>query len=71
MLASADAELDAAFAALQRAYVAFGDAGDWLRSDWPPGSKLTRQQAAVREAMWETISTGKRLINEIKDVGGW
>ena len=70
MLAHTKSELDKAFAALNDAYRLFGDAGDWLRSDWPPGTQITKSEIAAKRQMWETISTGKRLINEIKDVAG-
>jgi hypothetical protein len=70
MLASARADLDTAFAALREAYRAFGDASDMLRSDWPDGYELTDQQVADRDTMHKVIVTGKRLINEIKNVGG-
>lgn len=71
MLARADAELDAAFAALDEAYRRFGDAQDWLRSDWRPvGSPLLAGQVAKRAAMREVAAVGKQRINQIKNADG-
>lgn len=70
MLLSADGEMDKAFAALQAAYVAFSDASDWLRSDWPPGCSLTDEQVQVKDRMFETIARGKRAINQLKNREG-
>ena len=57
MLAHAQAELD-------KAYRALGDAGDWLRSDWKPGSAMTAEQAATRARMFRAIADAKTAINE-------
>jgi hypothetical protein len=49
---------------VEEAYALLGDAGDWLRSDWPEGTTLTRAQASRRAAMSEAIAAAKRAINE-------
>ncbi len=58
--------LDHADAALGRAYEALGDAADWLRSDWPPGSEMTHEQAARRDAMFKAIRAAKGAINDTR-----
>lgn len=55
MLAYADA-------ALERAMAALDDATDWLRSDWPPGSGMTEEQAKRRTAMFRAIDQAKTAI---------
>lgn len=57
MLAAAQRELD-------NAYRALGDAGDWLRSDWKPGSRMTKAQAERRSRMFRAIADAKTAINQ-------
>lgn len=57
MLVNAASELD-------KAYQALGDAGDWLRSDWKPGSRMTEAQAERRTRMFRAIADAKTAINE-------
>lgn len=71
ILVSADGEMDRAFGFLSDAYRAFGDASDWLRSDWRPvGSSLTEAQASTRIQMREVIAAAKRAINQLKNEAG-
>lgn len=59
MLAAAQRELTAAYRAL-------GDAADWLRSDWPPGTVMTDEQAERRTRMFHEIGEAKAAINRAK-----
>jgi hypothetical protein len=59
MFAAAQQELD-------QAYRALGDAADWLRSDWPPGTVLTDDQADQRDRMFEQIGAAKTAINRAR-----
>lgn len=49
---------------MSRAYEELGDGLDWLRSDWPPGTVLTDEQAAQRAAMRKACVAAKAAINE-------
>jgi hypothetical protein len=51
---------------LSNAYAALGDAADWLRSDWPAGTEMTREQAARRTRMMTEIGKAKDAINRAK-----
>jgi hypothetical protein len=51
---------------LHRAYRALGDAADWLRSDWPPGTVMTDEQAERRTRMFNAIGEAKAAINRAK-----
>lgn len=48
---------------LERAYVALSEAAEWLRSDWPPGSVMTDEQAERRTRMFKAIGEAKAAIN--------
>ncbi len=49
---------------LSQAYALLGDAQDWLRSDWPPGTVLSDAQAARRAALRRACAAAKDAINE-------
>lgn len=55
--------LQRAQAALDRALSALSDARDELASDWPPGSRMTSEQADQRERMYSSIALAKSAIN--------
>lgn len=54
--------LNNTLAALMRAMSELSDARDWLNSDWPPGCKLTAEQAAARTKARDAIAGAKNVI---------
>lgn len=48
---------------LNRAYAWLSSAAEWLRSDWPPGSTMTEEQAEQRTRMFRAIADAKGAIN--------
>ena len=57
VLAAADRELD-------KAYRALSDAADWLRSDWAPGTSMTKAEAEQRTRMFRAIYDAKAALRE-------
>jgi hypothetical protein len=48
----------------QEAYATLGDAEDWLRSDWRPGTGPTPEQGAAARRARELIAQAKNALNE-------
>lgn len=57
ILAAADRELDVAYGSLS-------NAADWLRSDWKPGTSMTKAQAERRTRMFRAITEAKAALRE-------
>jgi hypothetical protein len=47
-----------------RAYGVLGDAEDWLRSDWRPGTGPTRPAAAALQRARVCIARAKAALND-------
>lgn len=52
---------------LRDAYRVLGDAGDELRSDWPPGYVLGGDQADAKSEIYKAIGEAKAAIDRAQD----
>jgi hypothetical protein len=52
---------------LTDAYRRLGDAGDWLRSDWPPGYVLSDDQADAKQRAYAAIAAAKTAIDKAQN----